>query len=81
MLFVVLDVYNLLSDVPILFFAVDVVLQSDVIADLQDVLHVFLLLHCQVVVVDDANLDCTLALEVDVGKVSVDHSVVVVDLL
>ena len=63
------------------FSAVDVVLQPDVIADLQDVLHVFLLLHCQVVVVDDTNLDCTLALEVDVGKILVDHSVVVVDLL
>ena len=41
MLFVVLDVYALLSDDPIFLFAVDVVLQSDVIANLQDVLHVF----------------------------------------
>ena len=66
MLFVTLDVYALLSDDPVFFFAVDVVLRPDVIADLQDVLHVFLLLHCQIVVVDYTNLDCTLAL--DVGK-------------
>ena len=51
------------------------------LADLRDVLHVFLLLHCQVVVVNDTNLDCTLALEVDVGKILVDHSVVMIDLL
>ena len=81
MLFVVLDVYDLLSVDSILFFAIDVVLQLDVIADLQDVLHVFLLLHCHIVAVDDTNLDCTLALEVDVGKIVVGHSVVVVDLL
>ena len=51
------------------------------VADLQDVLHVLLLLHCQVVVVNDTTLGCTLAVEVDVGKVSVDHPVVVMDLL
>ena len=79
MLFVVLDVYVLLFDVPILFFAVDVVLQSNVIADLQNVPHVFLLLQCQVVVVD-TNLDCTPPLEVDSGMILVDHAVVVIDL-
>ena len=69
-------------DDSILPFAVDVALHSDVVANLQDVLHVvLLLLHCQIVVVDNTNLDCTLALEVGVGKVPVDHSVVVIDLL
>ena len=85
-----LDVLHLVSvvcihviyDDVILLSAVDVVVLSNVIANLQDVLHVFLLLlHCQVVVVDNTDLDCTLALEVDAGKVSVDHSVVVIGLL
>ena len=74
-------IHEIYDDV-LLFSAVHVVVHSDVVTNLQDVFHVFfLLLHCQVVVVGNTNLDCTLALSVDVGKVSVDHSVVVIDLL